>query len=190
MRLVKSPLIRVGLRITLTAVALPGVVPAAFAQSTENLIIGFAQGGLQAAVPLSAGLTVAIALMLAVTAFVILRRRAMRSSRLFGWPLALFVGATLAVVGGERAISEAQAFIASPTINLSVSPGTLDLLTYWNSNTDPLAVTVTNATSQTVRITSVATDNTDLYILSTPTTCVVNAVLAPNAQCTVTLSIQ
>jgi hypothetical protein len=164
-------------------------VPTAFAQSTENLIIGFAQGGLQA-VPLSAGLTLAIALMLAVTAFVILRRRAVRGGRLFGWLLALSAGATLAVVGGERAISEAQAIIVSPTINLSVSPGTLDLLTYWNSNIDPLTVTVTNTTGQSVRITSVATDNTNLYILSTPTTCVVSAVLAPNAQCTVTLSIQ
>jgi hypothetical protein len=63
-------------------------------------------------------------------------------------------------------------------------------LTYWNSNIDPLTVTVTNATAQSVRITSVATDNTDLYILSTPTTCVVGGLLAPNAQCTVTLSIQ
>ena len=75
-------------------------------------------------------------------------------------------------------------------IDLSVSPGTLEMSTYWNSNVDPLTVTVTNTTAQSVRINSVATDNTTLYILSTPTTCGVGLVLAPKAPCTVTLSIQ
>ena len=75
-------------------------------------------------------------------------------------------------------------------IDLSVSPGTLNLLAYWNSNIDPLTVTVTNTSAQSVRITSVTTDNTTLYLLSKGTTCVAGEVLAPNAQCTVTLSIQ
>ena len=101
-----------------------------------------------------------------------------------------FAGATLVAVCWERTISEAQSTLPAPTINLSVSPGTLNLLTYWNSNIDPLTVTVTNTTGQTVRITSVATDNINLYILSTPTTCTVGTVLAANAQCTVTLTIQ
>ena len=71
------------------------------------------------------------------------------------------MAAMLAVVG-ERAISEAQAALPPAVINLSISPGTLNLLTYWNSNIDPLTVTVTNTTSQPVHITSVTTDNTNL----------------------------
>jgi hypothetical protein len=192
MHIAKSPSIRVDSRVVLATAALAGVIPTAFAQPTENLIIGFAQSGQVAplALPLSAGLTVAIALILTVTAFVILRRRASRGSRLFGWLLALSAGATLAVVGGEHAISEAQAVIAAPAINLSVSPGTLELSAYWNADVDPLTVTVTNTTGQSVQITSVSIDDTDFYDLSTPTTCVVGAVLAPNAQCTVTMSIE
>jgi hypothetical protein len=187
MRVSKSPSIRIVSRVAFAAAPLFGAVPTASAQSTEHLVIGFAQGASQA-VPLSPGLTVAIAPTLVMTAFVILRRRAVRG-RLFGWLLAVSA-ATLAVVGGERVISEAQAILPPAAITLSVSPGTLDLLTYWNSNIDPLTVTVTNATGQSVRITSVAVDNTNLYGLSTPTTCVVGLVLAPNSQCTVTLSIE
>ena len=71
------------------------------------------------------------------------------------------MAAMLAVVG-ERAISEAHAALPPAVINLSISPGTLNLLTYWNSNIDPLTVTVTNTTSQPVHITSVTTDNTNL----------------------------
>jgi len=176
------------------AAALFAVVQTALAQSTENLIIAFAfasaQGGSQAAVPLSPALTVAIALLIAATAFILLRRRTVRGRRLFAWLLAFSGAATLAAGGWQHAISEAQAALAPAAINLSTSPGTLDLLAYWNSNVDPLSVTVTNTSGQSVRITSVATDNTNLYILSTPTTCVVGNTLAPNAQCIVTLSIQ
>jgi len=190
MRIANSLLIRVGSQAALAAAAFSGLVPGAFAQSTENLIIGFASAAQAAAVPLSPGLTVAIALALAAIASLVLRGRPMRRGRLFGWLLAICAGATLAIAGGEGALSEARAAIAPAAINLSVSPGILDLLTYWNVNIDPLTVTITNATAQQVRITSVAVDNTNLYALSTPTTCVVGAVLAPNAQCTVTLSIQ
>ena len=72
-------------------------------KSTENLIVAFAQRTSQA-VLLSPWLTVAIALMLAVTAFVVLRRRAVRGGRIFGWLRALSIGATLAVATVERAI--------------------------------------------------------------------------------------
>ena len=185
MRMPKSLSIHVGPRLALTAAALLSVTPV-FAQSTENLIVAFS-GGSQA-VPLSPWLTVATGIGLAAVAYVILRRRGARGGRLFGWLLAL-AAATLAGVG-ERAISKAQAALPPAVINLSSSPGTLNLLTYWNSNIDPLTVTVTNTTSQSVRITSVTTDNMTLYILSKGTTCVVGNVLAPNAQCTVMLSIQ
>jgi len=189
MRKTPSPSIRIGARLALAAAAFSAVVPAAFAQTTEHLIIGFT-GGTSQAVPLSPGLTVAIAAGLAVSALVVLRRRGMRGGRLFGWLLALGAGAMLAAGGGERVISEARAILPPPAIDLTVNPGTLDLLDYWNSNIDPLTVTVTNATGQTVRITSVTTDNTDLYGITAPTTCTVTTVLAPNGTCTVTLGIE
>jgi len=180
-------------QIALAAVALSGVVSTALGQApTENLIIAFAPVNVSssiAAVPLSIELTVAIALALAVTAFVILRRRGVSGSPLSGWLLALGACASLVAIGGEL-ISEARAALPPAAINLSVSPGTLNLDNYWQSNVDPLTVTVTNTTNQSVRITSVTTDNTNEYILSTPTTCVAGTVLSPNAQCTVTLSIQ
>jgi hypothetical protein len=88
-------------------------VPAAFAQSTENLIVTFAQRTSQA-VLLSPWLTVAIALMLAVTAFVVLRRRAVRGGRLFGWLRALSIGATLAVATVERAIPKRRQLSLPP----------------------------------------------------------------------------
>jgi hypothetical protein len=189
MHIGQSLSIRVGSRIALAAAALPGFAPVASAQSSENLIVAFTQGGASQAVPLSPGLTIAIAIALALTAWVILRRRVPRGNRLLAWLLGL-CAAALAVAGAERAISEAQAVLPPAGIALSVSPGMLQLNTYWQSNVNPLTVTVTNSTGNTVRITSVSTDNTNLYLLSTPTTCTVGTSLAPQAQCTVTLSIQ
>lgn len=191
MRIARSPLIRIGSQVVLAAAAFPGLAPAAFAQSSQNLTIAFAAVSQPtAAVPLSAGLAVAIALMLAVTAWLVLRKRTVRGSSLFGWLLAICTGAMLAVFAVERAISEAHAVLPPAAINLSVNPAMLDLTAYSSSNIDPLTVTVTNATGQSVRITSVSVDSTSLYVFSTPTTCASGVVLAPNAQCTVTLSLQ
>ena len=132
MHIATSPLIRVDSRLALAAVALAGVVSTAFAQSTETLTIGFAQTAQVApvALPLSAGLTAAIVLMLAATAFAILRRRAARGSRLFGWLLALAAGGN-----ARRRRREARHFRSAgghrrPGHQLSVGPGTLELSAY------------------------------------------------------------
>ena len=122
----------------------------------------------------------------------LLRRRARRGTRLFGWMLALAAGATLAVATGHRAISDAQATTGGviTLINLTTSPAALQLDAFWQANDDPLTVKVTNTTANTVTLTSVSLDNTNLYIFSSPTDCVAGRSLAPNAQCTITLSIQ
>jgi len=184
------------LALALTAMA---AAPAVLAQQAQNLTVGFAPVA-TAAVPLSGWLTAAIALLLAVSALVVLPRSGLRGGRLFGWMLALVAGATLFAVTGQQIFSEAKAVLPLPAINLSVSPGTLDLAPY---DSTPLSVTVTNATNQSVQIKAITLVPPDgPYTLSgapvgltalTPTpptplpTCVVTGVLPPNSACIVVL---
>jgi len=168
--------------------ALVGVAQTAYAQpAPQNLTIAFNTAITSQAVPLSAGLTFAIALILALAALVILRRRAARGGRLFAWLLAVVAGAILAVVTGQRAISEAQALVGPVTlIDLSVSPAILNVAAFAPGT--PLTVKVTNTTGQSVQITSIVLAS-GIYFLSTPTTCVVSEVLPPAGQCTITLDL-
>ena len=183
------------LALALTAMA---AAPAVLAQQAQSLTVGFAP--VVTAVPLSGWLTAAIALLLAVSALVVLPRSGLRGGRLFGWMLALVAGATLFAVTGQQIFSEAKAVLPLPAINLSVSPGTLDLAPY---DSTPLSVTVTNATNQSVQIKAITLVPPDgPYTLSgapvgltalTPTpptplpTCVVTGVLPPNSACIVVL---
>ena len=184
------------LALALTAMA---AAPAVLAQQAQSLTVGFAPVA-TAAVPLSGWLTAAIALLLAVSALVVLPRSGLRGGRLFGWMLALVAGATLFAVTGQQILSDAKAVVPLPAINLSVSPGTLDLAPY---DSTPLSVTVTNATNQSVQIKAITLVPPDgPYTLSgapvgltalTPTpptplpTCVVTGVLPPNSACIVVL---
>jgi len=184
---------RLALALTTLAAA-----PAVLAQQAQSLTVGFAP--VVTAVPLSGWLTAAIALLLAVSALVVLPRSGLRGGRLFGWMLALVAGATLFAVTGQQIFSEAKAVLPLPAINLSVSPGTLDLAPY---DSTPLSVTVTNATNQSVQIKAITLVPPDgPYTLSgapvgltalTPTpptplpTCVVTGVLPPNSACIVVL---
>jgi hypothetical protein len=183
-------------RVALALAASAAGVPSAFAQPTgETLSIGFTQAGVASAtqaVPLSPASTFGIVLLLAASGLLLLRRRARRGGRLFGWMLALAAGTTLAFATGHRAISDAHATTGGVVtlINLTTSPATLQLNAFWQANDDPLTVKVTNTTANTVTLTSVSLDNTDLYIFSSPTDCVAGGTLAPSAQCTVTLGIQ
>ena len=185
---------RLALALTTLAAA-----PAVLAQQAQSLTVGFAPVA-TAAVPLSGWLTAAIALLLAVSALVVLPRSGLRGGRLFGWMLALVAGATLFAVTGQQIFSEAKAVLPLPAINLSVNPGTLDLAPY---DSTPLSVTVTNATNQSVQIKAITLVPPDgPYTLSgapvgltalTPTpptplpTCVVTGVLPPNSACIVVL---
>ena len=185
------------LALALTAMA---AAPAVLAQQAQSLTVGFAPVA-TAAVPLSGWLTAAIALLLAVSALVLLPRSRLRGGRLFGWMLALVAGATLFAVTGQQIFSEAKAVLPLPAINLSVSPGTLDVAPFYPET--PLSVTVTNATNQSVQIKAITLVPPDgPYTLSgapvgltalTPTpptplpTCVVTGVLPPNSACIVVL---
>jgi hypothetical protein len=140
------------------------------------------------AAPLSDWLTAGIAVLLAATAVVTLRRRNTRGGRLFGWMLALIAGTVFFAATGQRLVSDAQALLPLPAINLVVSPGTLDVVPY--SPTDPLNVTVTNTTGKFARIISITLGSgPTAYDLdpSSLTTCVVNLTLPPNATCNISM---
>ncbi len=191
MRVTHSLSIRLGLQSALVVVVLCGSVTSALAQEgSQNLVIQFTQANIIQGVPLSPALTIAIALILGVVAFVIMRRQATRGGRVLGWLLALAALATLAVAGRQVVITDAQASTpATAPLNLSVSPASLALFSYWDNDDDPLTVTVTNMTGQSVTLTSVELVGTDFYDPWTPTTCTVGLVLGPGGQCTVTLAI-
>lgn len=186
MRLAKSLSYLAKPRLGLALVALLGFAPATFAQvppPPQNLAIGFSSLN-AAAVPLSGWLAAGIALMLAAAGLVVLRRRPMRGGRLAGWVLVLTAGATLALATGQRVISEAEAIVGPVTLlNLSVSPASLNVAPF--APATPLTVVVTNTTSQSVQINSITLDPGPYSQMAS--TCVVTGVLAPSAQCTITL---
>ena len=139
------------------------------------------------AAPLSDWLTAGIALLLAATAVVMLRRQSARGQRLFGWMLALVTGATLLSVTGYRMVSEAQAVPPSAVINLVTSPGTLDLGPFFDSS--PITVTVTNTTGKFAHINDITLDSGP-YTVVAPTTCAVGLSLPPGGTCTITVDLQ
>ncbi len=186
MRLAKSLSYLAKPRVGLALVALFDFAPAAFAQvppPPQNLTIGFSSLN-PATVPLSGWLTAGIALMLAAAGLVVLRRRTTHRGRLSGWVMVLAAGTTLALVTGQRVIPEAQAIVGPVTlINLSVSPASLNVAPF--APATPLTVVVTNTTSQSVQINSIILDPGPYS--QTASTCVVTGLLAPSAQCTITL---
>ncbi|MDE2003466.1 MAG: hypothetical protein KGJ25_08045 [Betaproteobacteria bacterium] len=187
MRPAKSPSSLAKMRAGLALVALLGFAPAVFAQvpPPQNLTIGFSSLN-AAAVPLSGWLPAGIAAMLAAAGLVVLRRRTMHGGRLPGWVLVLVSGTTLALATGQRVISEAEALVGPTviTLNLSVSPASLNVAPFAPAF---LNVVVTNITSQSVRIDSI-TLGSGTYALAA-STCVVASVMAPGAQCTISLGV-
>jgi len=151
---------------------------------------------LNTAVPLSGWSTAAIAVVLAATALLVLRRKGMGGSRLFGWMLAVVAGSTL-VAAGPGLISEAQA-VLNPLMNLTVSPGTLSVAAQYP--TSPLTVVVANTTGRPVRITGIdlvpkagaysftPPPYTDMHLKANLLpTCFVSEILENGAQCIVTV---
>jgi len=163
------------------------VTSSAWAQATQNLTIGFqplGNGGSAISVPLSHWATGGIALIIALSALVLLRLGNGRGGRFFGAMVAAIAGATMLGVIGQRTISEAQATPVA-IINLSISP-TLNVGGLFpNQN---VTAVVDNTTAQSVQITSI-TLAPGLYSIFGPTTCVTSLVLAPGATCTITLSL-
>jgi len=138
------------------------------------------------AAPLSDWLTAGIALLLAATAVVMLRRQSARGQRLFGWMLALVTGATLLPVSGYRLVTDAQAILPSATINLVTSPGTIDLGPYYADA--PVTVTVTNTTGKFAHINDITLDSGPYFVVA-PTTCAVGLSLPPGGTCTITVDL-
>ena len=184
--------------VLISGLGLLAAAPAALAQATQNLTVSF-ENFLPVA-PLSDWLTAGIALLLAASAVVVLRRRQGLPGRLFGWMLAVVAGTTLFTAVGQRTMSEANAFIPAPAISLVVSPGSLDVLPY--APTSPLDVVVTNNSGQTARITAIELDNLILmassgvqakqlifgqYVISSPSSCAVGTVLSVGNTCVVRL---
>ena len=157
--------------------------PGAFAQQAPHILsVNFVS--FVPSAPLSDWLTAGIALLLAATAIFVLRRQTRRSGRLFVGILTLVTGATLISVTGYRMMSEARAFV-TPAINLTISPGTIDVAPYFPSAS--LGVTVTNTTSQFARITSITLDP-GLYTIVGTSTCTVGRTLAPSEACVIELA--
>ena len=180
----KSPAARTGLRTLLATSALLGVVPCALAQQVPQILTVTFETSLPA-LPLSDWLTAAMALLLAASALLMLRRQRARGGRLMGWMLAAIAGAGLLAGVGQRMIPDARALALQPVINLTVSPATIDVAQFFPAT--PLTVTVNNTSSRPATITAI-TLAPGLYSTSTPTTCVVNQTLLPSASCTITLA--
>jgi hypothetical protein len=171
------------------AVAALLTVATASAQAVQNLTIGFqaAAGGAvtATAVPLSDWLTASIALLVAVSALVVMRRQRLRGRKLLSALLAVAASATMFGVTGERIISTASAVapvvildLTSPTVNVgALVPNAF------------VQVNVLNNTGQSAQITSITLDN-GIYLVSTPTTCTVGVVLAPSTTCSIMLAAQ
>jgi hypothetical protein len=169
--------------------ALLAIAPSAMAQQVPQMLT-VAFSNVNATVPLSDWLTAGIALLLGVTAVFALRRRPAQGGRVLGWMLAIIAGTMLVAPTGRHFLSEAQAgpqALQVPSINLTVSPGTLNVAPY--SPSSPLNVTVTNSTSQTVTLTSITLDSGP-YALFGASTCSTSLPLAPNGTCVITLSLQ
>jgi hypothetical protein len=161
-------------------------VSTASAQAVQNLTIGFqaAAGGAvtATAVPLSDWLTASVALLVAVSALLMMRRQRLRGRKLLGALLAVAASATMFGVTGERIISTASAAapvvildLTSPTVNVgALVPNTF------------VQVNVVNNTGQGAQITSITLDN-GIYLITTPTTCTVGLVLASGATCSIML---
>ena len=188
------------LAVLISGFGLLAVAPAALAQSVQNLTISF-ENFLPVA-PLSDWLTVGIALLLAASAVVVLRRQQGLPGRLFGWLLAVVAGTTLFTALGQRTMSEANAVMVTPAISLVVSPASLDVLPF--APTTPLDVLVTNNSGQTARITAIELDVLIFagtagvqrkqvifgeYVISPASTCAVGTVLSVGNTCIVTLDL-
>jgi hypothetical protein len=160
---------------------------AAWAQvGSQNLTIGFQPLGATVAtpVPLSGWASAAIALVIALTALLVLRRRKGSGGRFLSLVLALAAGAAILGVAGTRLISNADAVAPVTILDLAVSP-TLDVAQFFPSPS--VTVVVQNSTAQPVRITSI-TLAPGAYSLSPPATCAVSTILATSATCTLTLA--
>lgn len=135
-------------------------------------------------IPLSDGLTLVVSLLIVTIAFFALRRQRRTGVRLLGALLAMVAAGSLSPLAVPDIVTRAHAGIA-PVINLSTTPGTIDLAPYVPLT--PLIVPVTNASGLAVQISAI-TLGAGYYVLSSPTTCVAGGTLAPGATCNITVA--
>ena len=175
------------LRIIVGALLLAAASSAAWAQVVQNVTVGFAPAGggvtvgSSTPVPLSDWLTAGIALAVALTALIALRRRNLRGGRLFGFLIVGVAAATIFGVTGQRIISEAHALAPVAILDLSISPSVNIGALIPNVS---VQVNVHNTTGQSVTLTSITLD-AGPYGFGAPlaTPCNVGTVLANGAIC-------
>jgi len=187
MTAVKSLRVQRFLRVAPGGALLLVITSPAWAQ-TQNLTIAFQQQGAgvsAVSLPLSNWLSVGIALLVSLTAFVVLRRRNIRGGRFLGAMVVMIAGATMLGIVGQRLISEARASGPVTLIDLSTSPATLDILPFAPNF---LTAEVVNTSGNTVQITSI-TLAPGPYLITTPTTCATSLILAPSAECSISLGV-
>jgi hypothetical protein len=188
MTAVKSVRLKELLRVAFGAALLLAVASAAWAQvQPQNLTIGFQFLGSNvrpANVPLSDWASAGIALLIALTACVVLQRRKVRGGRFLGAMVAIIAGAAMLGIAGQGLIGEARAIGPVTIIDLSINP-TLNVAPFLPAS--PLTVSVSNTTGQSVQLTSI-TLAPGTYAISTPTTCAVSLILVASATCTITLA--
>jgi hypothetical protein len=172
----------------LAALSLLGLSAAASAQ-VQNLTISFQPAGgpppptvTAAPVPLSDWLSAAVAVAIALTAFVILRRRKLHG-RFFGWTLALVAAASMFAITDQRLIGEAYA--AGPVAILDLTSPTLNVAPFVPNAA--VSVVVTNNTGQSIKITRIDLDSGPYNIMAQ--TCFEGLVMAATVTCTVTLEL-
>jgi hypothetical protein len=182
MSAVKSLRLKGFLRAAFGATLLLVVASSAWAQATQNLTIAF-QGGNATAIPLSNWTGAGIAVLISLTAVVVLRWRSVRGGRFFGAMVAVVAGTTMLGIVGQRPISEAQALVPVTIINLTISPAVLNVGPFAPS---PVTAQVTNTTGQSVQITSI-TLAPGFFVIGGATTCVTSLVLAPSQSCSIAL---
>ncbi len=185
MTAIKSFRVKQFLRVAFGSALLLVVTSTAWAQ-TQNLTIAFQQQGAgvsAVSLPLSHWLSAGIALLVSLTAFVVLRRRHIHGGRFFGAMVVVIAGATMLGIIGQRPIREAQAVAPVTIIDLSTSPATLNILPFLPS---PLTAEVVNTSGNSVQITAI-TLAPGPYGITAPTTCVTSLILAPSAKCSIAL---
>jgi len=134
-----------------------------------------------APVPIGGWTVVAIAVLLAVVAVAVLRRRSSTGAWL--WCVALLgTGALFAL----QPIRSAEALIPTTPLSLVTSPASVQFV--FPGAPDPVVVLVTNNTGATTTITSIVLSAGPLGTTGSTNPCSVGTILAANATCTIGLS--
>ncbi len=146
---------------------------------TQTLSVGFSGA---APIPVGTWTTMAIAILLAVVAAVLLRRRSPTGA--WSWSAALLgTGALLAL----QSIRSAEAVITITPLNLTTSPAVVQFM--FPGAPFETEVLVTNATGGTTKIMSISLGSGPYIMFGLANPCSVGLALAPGKTCTIGLMV-